>query len=105
MSPWALCHADSFIKAKFYTENQGGKALWVTSFPFAQYVRHQWAGAWVCSAFRNEGVEAFVYGWECCLWRWHILRQKLKRKQPAFCFPCKRQASMGRGLGLFGFSE
>lgn len=39
----------------FYTENQGGKALWVTSFPFAQYVRHQWAGAWVCSAFRNEG--------------------------------------------------
>ena len=40
----------------FYTENQGGKALWVTSFPFAQYVRHQWAGAWVCSAFRNEGA-------------------------------------------------
>lgn len=29
-------------------------ALWVTSWPFAQYVRHAWAGAWVCSCFRNE---------------------------------------------------
>ena len=30
-------------------------AFWVTSWPFAEYVRHAWAGAWVCSAFRNEG--------------------------------------------------
>lgn len=30
-------------------------AFWVTSWPFAQYTRHDWAGAWVCSAFRNEG--------------------------------------------------
>ena len=30
-------------------------AFWVTSWPFAEYVRHDWAGAWVCSAFRNEG--------------------------------------------------
>ncbi len=30
-------------------------ALWVTSAPFAEYVRHAWAGAWVCSCFRNEG--------------------------------------------------
>lgn len=29
-------------------------ALWVTSYPFAQYVKHEWAGAWVCSCFRNE---------------------------------------------------
>jgi hypothetical protein len=31
-------------------------ALWVSSWPFAEYVRHAWAGAWVCSAFRNEGA-------------------------------------------------
>ena len=31
------------------------KALWVTSWPFAQYVLHEWAGAWVNSCFRNEG--------------------------------------------------
>lgn len=29
-------------------------ALWVTSWPFAQFVKHQWAGAWTCSFFRNE---------------------------------------------------
>jgi hypothetical protein len=32
------------------------RALWVTSWPFAEYVRHQWAGAWVNSLFRNEGA-------------------------------------------------
>lgn len=31
-------------------------ALWVTSWPFPQYVRHAWAGAWVNSLFRNEGA-------------------------------------------------
>lgn len=32
-----------------------GRALWVTSWPFAEYVRHAWPGAWVNSLFRNEG--------------------------------------------------
>jgi hypothetical protein len=31
-----------------------GDALWITSWPFAEYVQHDWAGAWICSAFRNE---------------------------------------------------
>jgi hypothetical protein len=30
-------------------------ALWVTSWPFTEYVKHAWAGAWLCSLFRNEG--------------------------------------------------
>lgn len=30
-------------------------ALWVTSYPQAEYVQHAWAGAMVCSLFRNEG--------------------------------------------------
>ena len=38
------------------TATETGRAFWVTSFPFAEYVRHAWAGAWVCSAFRNEGA-------------------------------------------------
>ena len=29
-------------------------ALWVTSWPLAEYVRHAWAGAMVCSLFRRE---------------------------------------------------
>ena len=32
-------------------------AYWVTSWPFTEYVKHAWAGAWVCSAFRREGGE------------------------------------------------
>lgn len=32
------------------------KAFWVTSYPKAEYVKHAWAGAWVCSAFRSEGA-------------------------------------------------
>jgi hypothetical protein len=32
------------------------RALWVTSWPFAEYVKHDWAGAWVNSLFRNEGA-------------------------------------------------
>lgn len=34
-----------------------GPALWVTSWPFAQFVKHEWAGAWVNSLFRNEGPD------------------------------------------------
>ncbi len=30
-------------------------ALWVTSWPLAEYVKHQWPGAWINSLFRREG--------------------------------------------------
>lgn len=36
--------------------SRDGNALWITSWPFAEYVKHAWAGAWVCSLFRNEGA-------------------------------------------------
>ena len=29
-------------------------ALWVTLAPIAEYVRHEWAGAWTCTMFRRE---------------------------------------------------
>jgi hypothetical protein len=32
-------------------------AFWITSWPFAEYAKHEWPGAWVCSAFRNEGSQ------------------------------------------------
>lgn len=34
--------------------HQDGGAVWGVSYPFAQYVRHAWAGAWINSIFRNE---------------------------------------------------
>jgi hypothetical protein len=39
-----------------YAKTATGEAIWVTSWPFAEYVKHAWAGAWVCSIFRNEGA-------------------------------------------------
>lgn len=30
------------------------RAVWVTSWPYAEYVKHEWAGAWINSLFRNE---------------------------------------------------
>lgn len=31
------------------------RAVWVTSWPFAEYVKHAWPGAWVNSLFRRQG--------------------------------------------------
>lgn len=39
-----------------YASNATGRAFWVTSWQFAQYVKHAWPEVWVCSAFRNEGA-------------------------------------------------
>lgn len=36
--------------------NRTRQAVWTTSYPYAQYVKHQWAGAWVNSLFRNEST-------------------------------------------------
>jgi hypothetical protein len=31
------------------------RAVWATSWPLPEYVKHAWPGAWICSIFRNEG--------------------------------------------------
>jgi hypothetical protein len=31
-----------------------GRAVFGLSFPIAKYVHHAWAGAWMCTIFRNE---------------------------------------------------
>ncbi|MEU5668970.1 hypothetical protein ABZ749_01105 [Micromonospora sp. NPDC047753] len=36
----------------FLTDN--ADAVWVTSNPIAQFVKHEWAGAWMNSLFRRE---------------------------------------------------
>lgn len=51
-----------------------GPAVWTTSWPFAEYVRHEWAGAWVNSLFRNEGAglssELILEAVAASRWRW-----------------------------------
>lgn len=36
------------------------RALWVTTHPKAEYVKHEWAGAWINSLFRNEAPERYL---------------------------------------------
>lgn len=36
----------------FRTQDAG--AIWVTSWPFAEFTKHAWAGAWVNTCFRRE---------------------------------------------------
>jgi hypothetical protein len=49
-------------------------ALWVTSWPFAEYVRHAWPGAWVNSLFRREGgpVASTLIREAVAATRWHF---------------------------------
>lgn len=54
--PPGRCHVLKIGTADQLANPNTGGAFWVTSWPFAEYVRHAWAGAWVCSAFRNEGA-------------------------------------------------
>lgn len=77
-------------------------AFWVTSWPFAEYVKHAWAGAWVCSAFRNERPDAYLssaliteaLAATCFYWRPPALgmitfvdRDKTRRKRdPGRCY-------------------
>ena len=35
---------------------EDNRAVWVTSWPFPEFTKHEWAGAWVNSLFRNEGA-------------------------------------------------
>lgn len=37
-----------------------GGAAWITSWPLADYVQHDWAGAWVNSLFRNERRDLYL---------------------------------------------
>ena len=47
-------------------------ALWVTSWPFAEYTHHHWAGAWMNSCFRNEGgdLSSALIAEAVCATRW-----------------------------------
>ena len=54
--PPGRCHVLKIGTPEQLRTPETGAAFWVTSWPFAEYVRHAWAGAWVCSAFRNEGA-------------------------------------------------
>jgi hypothetical protein len=36
------------------------RAVWGSSYPKAEYVKHRWAGAWQCFIFRNESPDLWL---------------------------------------------
>lgn len=96
------------------TEDVG--ALWVTSWPFAEYVKHSWAGAWVNSLFRRErgalASELIRAAVAVTRWRWpeipplgmvtFVDPAKVEAKrQPGWCYKKAGFRKVGRtGSGL-----
>lgn len=81
----------------------GARAVWVTSWPFAQYVKHAWAGAWVNSFFRNEGA-----GISSELIRSAIAETRSKWEPPplgmiTFVCPKRVKPTMVRGRPVWGY--
>lgn len=92
-------------------------ALWVTAWPFAAWVKHAWAGAWICSLFRNEGEhlssELIAAAVGATRWRWPAVPElgmvtfvdetKTRRKRdPGRCYRRAGWTEVGRTqeLGL-----
>lgn len=76
-------------------------AVWGSSWPLAEYVKHQWGGAWICSLFRNEGAglssELITEAVAATRWFWgeppsigfvtFVDRDKTRRKRdPGRCY-------------------
>jgi hypothetical protein len=87
-------------------------AVWVTSWPFAEYVRHAWAGAWVNSLFRNEGKhlssELIRQAIAVTLWRWQPPEQgmitfvntsKIRSTNPGYCYLQAGFSRVGHTVG------
>lgn len=89
--------------AVFLTDD--AKAFWITSAPMAEYVKHRWAGAWMCSAFRSEGA-----GIASDLIREAIGATKAHYGEPpelglvTFLDAREVEPTMVRGLPAFGFT-
>jgi hypothetical protein len=78
-------------------------ALWVTSWPFAEYVRHAWAGAWVNSLFRRESgalaSDLIVEAVAITRWFWEPPPLGLV----TFVNPLKVPAVKRRGQDIYGY--
>ncbi len=76
------------------------KAVWATTWPFAEYVKHAWAGAWTCSIFRNEGAglssDLIRQAVAATRWKWpdvpelgmitFVDRKKVRGPNPGYCY-------------------
>jgi len=85
-----------------YSETENGEAVWGTSWPFAEYVKHEWAGAWVNSLFRNENAglssQLIRQAVAATKWRWpqppgegmitFVDSTEVGDGKPGYCYEC-----------------
>lgn len=93
-------------------------AVWTTSWPLAEYVKHAWPGAWVNSLFRNEGAglssELIMEAVAATRWYWQppeigivtfVNPDKVRHKRdPGRCYKkagWKRVADTAAGLWTY----
>ena len=112
------------IVLRAMTVNGAGGALCVSSWPYRQFVRHAWVGAWMCSLFRNEGGVGLSStlirdAVSATRWRWpdvpaegmvtFVDASKVRPKQdPGYCFLCagfERVGTTAGGLLAFRLSR
>lgn len=77
--------------------------VWVTSWPFAEYVKHAWPGAWVNSCFRNETDECA----SLLIAQAVALTRAIWTPPPlgivSFVDPTKVRPTMRRGRPIYGY--
>lgn len=81
------------------------RALWVTSWPFGEYVKHRWPGAWVCSCFRKEGPgiasDMIREAVAVTAWKWPEIPE---RGMVTFIDPKHVKPVKVRGVDTWGYS-
>lgn len=91
--------------AVFTAQTPTGAAYWVTSWPFGEFVKHRWPGAWICSAFRSEGAgvasELIV---EAVAGTRYEFGEPPELGMVTFVDPDKVRPTMVRGEPVFGWS-
>ena len=87
-------------------------ALWVSSWPYPEHVKHEWAGAWECSLFRNEGAglssTLITEAVAATRWKWDVPElgmitfvdsSEVKNGEPGYCYRCAGWHRVGKTKG------
>jgi len=88
-------------------------ALWVTSWPYAEHVKHEWAGAWECSLFRNEGAglssDLITEAVAATRWKYDKVPElgmitfvdasEVQDGEPGYCYRCAGWSRIGKTKG------
>lgn len=83
------------------------RAFWVTTAPIAEFVHHAWPGAWMCTAFRNEGAgkssDLIREAVSATKWYYQNKKEIPELGMVTFADPKKTPGVLVRGERIHGF--